>query len=210
MEPIHSRPLVLAPMWVEWRPLRRALAPARRRGRVEVVRCGIALRRHVPAADRERPLITCGLAGGLDPAIVPGTVVVANSVAIEGGETVACDPRWVDLLAAGARACGREPVVGPLLTARSLIVGEARRHWAERGFIAADMETALLVPRGAPVASLRVVLDTAAAEVSEEWVRPARSALDPRRWTEALWLLRRAPAFSALAARCLAAALSEG
>jgi hypothetical protein len=203
-------PLVLAPMWVEWRPLQRALAAARRRGEVEVVRTGIGLRRGVPAADRERPVITCGLAGGLCPDLVPGTVFVADSVAMENGERVACAPRWVEALAAGARACGHEPVIGPLLTARSLIVGEARRRWAERGFVAVDMETALLVPSGAPVASLRVVLDTGAAEVSERWVSPARSALDPRRWTEAAWLFRRAPAYSALAARCLAAALGQG
>ncbi len=204
------RPLVLAPMWVEWRPLQRALAPAERRGEVEVVRCGIALRRSVPAADRERPVITCGLAGGLRPDLEPGTVFVADSVALEDGERVACDPGWVELLIAGARSSGHEPLVGPLLTARSLIVGEERRPWAERGFLAVDMETALLVPSGAPVASLRVILDTGSAEVSERWVTPARSALDPRRWAEAMWLFRRAPAYSALAARCLAAALGRG
>jgi hypothetical protein len=202
-------PLVLAPMWMEWRPVRRALASAQRRGEVEVVRCGIALRRSVPAADRERPVITCGLAGGLRSDVQPGTVFVADAVAVEDGEPVACDPRWVERLVTGARACGQEPIVGRLLTARSLIVGEARRRWAERGFVAVDMETALLVPSGSPLASLRVVLDTGAAEVSERWETPGRSALDPRRWREALWLGRRAPAYAALAARCLGAAFAD-
>jgi hypothetical protein len=201
--------MVLAPTWVEWRPLRRSLAAAEARGEVEVVRCGVALRRRLAPPQHERTLITCGLAGGLASDLDPGAVVVADSVAVEDGEPVACDPRWVELLVAGARACGREPVVGPLLTARALILGAARRRWAERGFVAADMETALLVPSGSPVASLRVVLDTGAAELSERWLNPMLSSLDPRRWREALGLARRAPAYSRLAARCVAAALRQ-
>ena len=100
-------------------------------------------------------------------------------------------------------------MVGPMLTARRLVVGDARRSWVEKGFVAAEMETALLASTGAPLASLRVIIDAPAAEVSEHWVSPRRAALDPRRWREAAWLATQAPGYARLAARCLAAGLAQ-
>ena len=93
---------MLAATWLEWRAVRWALATRRGTG-AEVVRCGVALRRWAPPAVSPPALITCGLAGGLLADLRPGTVVVAESVALEGGEPVACDPRWVRALVAGAR-----------------------------------------------------------------------------------------------------------
>jgi 4-hydroxy-3-methylbut-2-enyl diphosphate reductase len=200
--------VVLAATGLEWRAVRRAVAGSG----VPVVRCGVGLRRwDAPQTPGERgpALITCGLAGGLRADLPPGIVVIADSVAYEDGERLTCDPAWVTKLVAGARACGQEPVVGPMLTARRLVVGEARRAWAEKGFVAAEMETALLAAAGAPLGSLRVVLDAPSREVSAEWSRPAaRVALDPRRWAETVWLATRAPRYARLAARCLAEALS--
>jgi 4-hydroxy-3-methylbut-2-enyl diphosphate reductase len=197
--------VVLAAMGMEWRAIRHALSATG--NPAQVVRCGIALRRWAPPPPPRPVFITCGLAGGLRSDLPPGTVVVADRVAMEDGQPVACDPEWVAALVAGARACGHEPVVGPVLTARRLVVGAARGAWAGKGFVAADMETALLLPTGAPLASLRVIIDAPAAEVSEHWVSPGRAALDPRRWPEAMWLAARAPRYSRLAARCLAAGL---
>lgn len=198
--------LVLAPMGLEWRAARRALDAAG--NPAPLVRCGISLSRWEPPPPPRPALITCGLAGGLRADLPPGTVVVADFVAFEDGDPVACDPGWVAALVAGARARGHEPVVGPMLTARKLVVGEARRTWAERGFVAAEMETALLASAGAPLGSLRVILDAPAAEVSEQWTSPGRAALDPRRWREAAWLAARAPGYARLAAQCLAAGVA--
>jgi hypothetical protein len=199
-------PLVLAPMGIEWRALRRAV----RRGgdRLRVDRCGIALRGFTPPAEPPRAYVTCGLAGGLRADLEPGTVVVASSVVYEGGEPAACDPELTRALVAGARACGAEPVVGPVLTARRLIVGRERHRWAERGWLAAEMETALLASTGVPLGSLRVVIDAAGQDVSGRWEQPVLAALDPRHWREALWLAARAPRYAALAARCVVAGLS--
>ena len=177
---------MLAAMGMEWRAIRRALSATG--NPAQVVRCGIGLQRWSPPKPPQPAFITCGLAGGLRSDLPPGTVVVAGSVAMEDGEPVACDPDWVAALVAG--------------------VGDARGAWAGKGFVAAEMETALLVPTGAPLASLRVILDAPAAEVSEHWVRPGRAAVDPRRWREAMWLAARAPRYTRLAARCLAAGLS--
>ncbi len=198
--------VVLAAMPIEWRAIRHALSVSG--SPAQVVRCGIGLKRWVPPPAPMPAFITCGLAGGLRSELPPGTVVVASSVAMEDGEPVACDPAWVAALISGARACGHEPVVGPMLTARRLVVGDARGVWAERGFVAAEMETALLIPTGAPLASLRVVIDAPAAELSERWVAPGRAAINPWRWREAMWLAARAPRYSRLAASCLAAGLT--
>ena len=197
---------MLAAMGIEWRAIRRALSPTA--SPAQVVRCGIRLKGWVPPPPPRPAFITCGLAGGLRSDLPPGTVVVADTVAMEDGEPVACDPGWVAALVAGARACGHEPVVGPMLTTRRLVVGNAREAWAGKGFVAAEMETALLIPTGAPLASLRVILDAPAAEVSEHWVTPGRAAIDPRRWREAMWLAVRAPRYTRVAARCLAAGLA--
>lgn len=197
---------MLAALGMEWRAIRRALSATG--NPAQVVRCGIGLQRWTPPRPPLPALITCGLAGGLRSDLPPGTVVVADRVAMEDGVAVACDPGWVAALVGGVRACGHEPVVGPMLTARGLVVGKARGAWAGKGFVAAEMETALLVPTGAPLASLRVIIDAPTAEVSEHWVSPGRAALDPRRWGEAMWLAARAPRYSRLAARCLAAGLA--
>jgi hypothetical protein len=198
--------VVLAATGLEWRAVRRALAAAGNPARV--VRCGVALDRWEPPPPPRPALITCGLAGGLRSDLRPGTVVIATSVAVEDGEPVQCDPELVAALTAGARACGQEPVMGPMLTSRRLVTGAARRTWAERGYVAAEMETALLASTGAPLASLRVVIDAPAAELSENWTSPTRAALDPRRWREGLWLAARAPGCARLAARCLVAGLA--
>jgi len=201
--------LVLAPTWVEWRAVARALSRVRVGPAVSVVRCGVALRRFTTPPRPIPVLITCGVAGGLDPELEPGAVVVAASVAFEDGEAVACDPVWTEALASGARSLGLEPLVGPVLTSRRMLVGQARRPWADRGFVAAEMETGLLAPSGARLASLRVILDAPARELASSWSSPLRAGLDPRRWREAVWLAGRAPAFAAQAGRCLAAALAS-
>jgi len=200
---------VLAATGVEWRAVRHALAGAGNPPWVALVRCGIALSRWESPPPPAPALVTCGLAGGLRPDLRPGTVVVADSVTMEDGEPVACNPGLVAVLVAGARACGREPVVGPVLTARLMVVGTARQTWAEKGFVAAEMETGLLAPTGAPLGCLRVVLDAPGREVSARWSRGGRAALDPRRWAEALWLAARAPGYARRAARCLAAGLAR-
>lgn len=171
---------------------------------VRVVEAGVALCKHrEPFAG---PVVSCGLAGGLRHEHETGTVLVPRSVALGDGPARACDPDLVDALAAAARAIGLTPVLDPLVTASEIVRGEERQRWAERGFAAVDMETALV--RAPRLAAVRIVLDTPLRELSEDWLHPATAVLKPRNWPEMLWLAREAPRCAARAARVVARALA--
>ena len=172
-----------------------------------VQRAGVSLRRwnHAIATP---VVISAGLAGGLDSRNPSGTVVVASDVALGDGERIACDPDWVEALTSAARTLGLPVINGGIVTAESLVTGSARDRWARSGYVAADMESGLLIGRATRVVALRVLLDTPDRELSPGWEHPARASLDPRRWPEAAWLFRTAPELARRAARVLAAAVA--
>jgi hypothetical protein len=114
-----------------------------------------------------------------------------------------CDSALVQALVAAARTLDLQPDIGPLLTSQSLIAGDDRRHWSERGFVAADMETGLLAGRNLRVATIRVVLDSPEYGISPDWLRPMRALLQPQLWRELLWLSRVAPQYALRAAHVL-------
>jgi hypothetical protein len=95
-----------------------------------------------------------------------------------------------------------------MLSADGVVTGAHRARWAARGFVAADMETALLAGMVARVAAVRVLIDTPRREISSAWERPGRAALDPRNWLQGAWLARVAPRLSTRAARVVAAAIA--
>lgn len=175
-----------------------------------------ALRRELPRAvvfksgvalvDVRQPIaetvVSCGLAGALRADLPTGTVLLPRRVRRPNGLTLECDAELVDALAQGARRLGFEPVFDPLLTVDTIVNGADRQYWADRGYAAVDMETGRI--EAARVAAVRVVLDTPARELSEEWQRPLRAMLKPRNWPQALWLAREAPRAARLAARVVA------
>jgi hypothetical protein len=61
----------------------------------------------------------------------------------------------------------------------TLIVGNHRRDWSERGFVAADMETGLLAGFALRAATIRVVLDSPEHGISSDWLRPTKALLQP-------------------------------
>jgi hypothetical protein len=192
-------PIVVTATRLEARAVRRALpgAPA--------VRAGVGLTRLQGAL--EGPVVTCGLAGSLCSSLPVGTVVVPRCVLRPDGGALWCDPALVGALVAGARRLGQEPVLGPMVTSTRLITGAQRAAWAERGCVAADMETGLLDAER--VASVRVVLDTPERELSGAWERPLAALLQPAAWAELPWLLREAPRCARLAAQVLASAFEQ-
>ena len=189
-------PLVVTATRLETRAVRRALPGAR------LVRAGVSLSRlRGPLAG---PVVTCGLAGALRPGVATGTVLVPECVIRPDGAVLRCDPRLVEALVAAARRLGLEPVQAPMLTSKTLVMGAQRGGWAERGYVAADMETGLR--EDGRVASVRVVLDTPERELSAVWLHPARAIWQPRAWGELPWLLREAPRCARRAADVLALA----
>jgi hypothetical protein len=193
---------VVAAMENEARPLRRLVPQLR------LVKAGIGL-----AAMGSAPLtpvaFSVGLAGGFDPALAPGTVVVPRAVAREDGVMVACDVAWSAALERASTRLGFPTVTLPMLSAAALVTHAGRAAWFERGFAAVDMETALLAGMVARVAAVRVILDNPAHEISPAWVNPRRAAADPRNWREAAWLARWVPRYTRRAALVIAAALDD-
>ena len=181
-----------------------AVRRAVRGGRI--VEAGVGLSR-LRAREIDHAVVTCGLAGAVRPGLPTGCVVIPEKVLRPGGEWVTCDPALIGDLVAAARALGLEPERGPLGTAMTMVRGEGRQSWAERGCVAVDMETGLLTaPR---IAAVRVVLDTPERDLSEVWGRPVLLFTHPAAWREALWLCREAPRCARRAAAVLAGALAH-
>lgn len=116
-------------------------------------------------------LMSFGLAGGLDPDLRAGSIVVPGEVISPAGARFATSPDWRARLVAalGATKGAERPVsVGALLTSAQPIdtlEGKARAFEAT-GAVAVDMESLAVAEvaagRGLPFIAVRVIVDTAA------------------------------------------------
>jgi len=191
---------ILAATSLEASAVRRA-AP-----RLHVVESGVALSR-LSAGDYGDAVVTCGLAGGLQEGLATGSIVIPGAVSTPGGKMIACDPLLNDALMSAARKLGHTPYGGSLLTSSELVNGSARALWAQRGYVAADMETGFV--RARRIAAVRVILDTPTHELDGAWLRPITVLWRPWLWSQAMWLLREAPRCAGLASEVVALAFSE-
>lgn len=194
---------ILAPTLLEYFAVRRTLPCAR------VKRVGVRLARW-KGARQGSIVFVCGLAGALAPDLRPGTILIPEWVGLADGRIMHCDHALVQALVTAARTLHFQPDTGPLLTAQSLIVGDDRLTWSQRGFVAADMETGLLAGRNLRVATIRVVLDSPEHGISQDWLRPTRALLQPWLWRELFWLSRAAPQYALRAAHVLKVGLDIG
>jgi adenosylhomocysteine nucleosidase len=113
-----------------------------------------------------RGVISFGVAGGLDPTLKSGDIVVAT-------EVLAGDTRWLagsalnEELIANATLGRRRVVRGGLAGVEQLVAGIAKKAalWMETGAAAVDMEShiaaAYATEAGVPFAALRVISDPA-------------------------------------------------
>ncbi|MFY9655676.1 MAG: phosphorylase [Methylocystis sp.] len=117
-------------------------------------------------------VVSFGLAGGLDPALRPGTMIVASAV-VAGSERRDCSRALVRILVegfAGAGLAAREGLVAgvdaPVMTSEGKMA-----LWRETGALTVDMESHLAAAfakrQGLPFAVARAVSD------------PAKRALPP-------------------------------
>ncbi|MYB24410.1 MAG: hypothetical protein F4X37_04805 [Acidimicrobiia bacterium] len=164
-----------------WCPLRLE-AQAARRGApgAGVVRTGMGprraaafagQRRRAPGGSGSSGAVVLGLAGALTDSLGPGEVIVADSVRGPGPARSVGGPGtetvWAALTEAGIGA-----VRGPIRSVARPVRGPSRRRGlAGDGSLAADMESWwLLGADPAPLAVVRVVSDTPAAELASLWL----------------------------------------
>jgi adenosylhomocysteine nucleosidase len=152
-------------------------------------------------------LVSWGLAGGLDAALVPGTVVVPRRILQTDGEPLLVDPA----LHAGIASLAEEFFLdyGDLLSVPAALESPAAKSAAAAATraVAVDMESAAIATVAArarvPFVALRVVVDAAADALpqgAEQWIdergrtrtRAAlRAALSWRQWRPLLTLAKR-------------------
>jgi adenosylhomocysteine nucleosidase len=120
-----------------------------------------------------RALVSFGMAGGLDPTLICGTVLLPEEVAAADGtvpDVLPTSGDWRQRLRAAMPGtclvcCGR------LLTSRQPIARPAAKAdaWRHTGAVAVDMESAAVsqvaAQAGLPFIALRVIVDTAADEL---------------------------------------------
>ena len=164
---------------------------------------GVRLMRWKGEIQRDSIVIVCGLAGALAPGLPSGTVLIPAQVGLTDGRIMDCDAALVQSFVTAARTLHFRLDTRPLLSAQSMIVGDERQDWFQRGFAAADMETGLLIGQNLRVATVRVVLDSPEHGVSLDWLRPVKALLQPLLWREALWLGCVAPCYALRAAQVL-------
>jgi hypothetical protein len=157
----------------------------------------------------DSPVILCGLAGGLAPHLVPGTVVIAETVETEHGDRFECDSHLNQALIAGARRLGFVPHLVRQWSSATIVTGQERERRTTEGFEAVDMESAHWARNTNRFACVRVVLDTASHSISEEWLTPGRAVWQPRLWSELLWMGGHAPWYALRAARIVASGVGE-
>lgn len=124
---------------------------------------------HAIAAERPRLVISCGLAGALDGALAPGSVVLASAVRDENGEAVAARTQVVRLARQALADYG--PVnEGEIVSATAVAATrDEKLALAGTGRLAVDLESwsaARAAERaGLPWLALRVVVDPLDAEL---------------------------------------------
>ena len=178
-------------------------------GEHAVVRlAGIGSRRAGAAAaglleDGAGALVSWGIAGGLDPHLQPGSLLLPTRVrTLESGDFAICVP-WRERL-----ACGLQPLLpvhGGLLIEVGAVVSTPQakgRLLESSGAAAVDMESAavgsMAAEAGVPFLVVRAISDAAATAVPGSALAAVDADGEVRRWRCVLALLRSPGELSAL------------
>jgi 4-hydroxy-3-methylbut-2-enyl diphosphate reductase len=155
--------VVLAPMRIEARAVRRGLEPG-----AQVVPTGIGRRHSTAAAARQlrgAAVAVSGFCGALDPTLVPGELIVATELRGPDG-VISCPAAGV--LAGALRRRRLRVRTGPIISTPRIVRGRERERLRQSGALAVDMESAWLAgaAAGRPFAVVRAVVDTPTVELS--------------------------------------------
>lgn len=111
-------------------------------------------------------LMSFGLAGGLDPALRAGSVILPREVISRDGARFATSTEWRERLSLGI-ANRRSVAAGTLLSSSTAIgdIADKARAFRETGAVAVDMESLAVAEvaaaLGLPFIAVRVIVDTA-------------------------------------------------
>jgi 4-hydroxy-3-methylbut-2-enyl diphosphate reductase len=148
----------------------------------ELERCGMGparVRRWLPRLDALSPdtVAVAGVAGGLDPSLRPGDVVVATEIRDPSGRIAL---RGAAPLVAELRRRGLRVHTGPVVSTDHIVTHRAEREkLAATGAVAVDMESASIVRavterhRDVPIAVVRVIVDTVDTPIARLRTLPA-------------------------------------
>ena len=178
---IAARVAVIAALSFEKEPLELAITanesdaagpgPAEPMSRISIHQCGVGAERALRAARDALTqgavgLVSWGVAGGLDPALAAGTVVLPSTLLTLNGRRFQADPTWRETLSA---LLAPELTVheGELLNTEEILTTPSAkaRLAAATGAVAVDMESAAIAEAaaaaGRPFVVLRVIADAA-------------------------------------------------
>ena len=113
-------------------------------------------------------LLSFGIAGGLDPALAPGRIVIGEGVVVPDGRVFPADPAWLAALRRVAAAEGDSFGVIAGVDAPVTTVADKRSLHRQTGALAVDMEShavALAAEGRAALAMIRVIVDPASRVV---------------------------------------------
>ncbi len=125
-------------------------------------------------------LASVGLAGGLDPALRAGDVVLPHRVMSAGRALLATSAPWRERMAQ-ALGSGRRLAAGSLLTSDQPLATVAAKSAAHRqsGAVAVDLESYAVAEiaerHGLPFVAIRVIVDTAADALPKAVAEASRS-----------------------------------
>src|SRR5580692_7309850 len=162
--------LVYAPLRFEANAVRRGLTQSTS----HVQRTGMGATRSRKSAAQSQPgpfgaMVVMGTAAGLADDLSPGDLVVATEVT--DGETTIALP-GADLLAAELRRAGLNARAGRIIQVKKIVSSSERARLAADGYLAADMESAVLV---ATVKGLELPATDPTADVDPDPARPAQN-----------------------------------
>ena len=145
-----------------------------------------------------RALLSWGLAGGLDPSLEAGTLVLPREVISPEGRVFLTSADWRERVS-DAIATRQEPCCGRLLTCREPLTSSAAKALAfrETGAVAADMESSAVAEVASaervPFLVVRAIVDTAHDAVPEVALSAAGTGQNGLRFARLLATLASRP-----------------